>query len=61
MAGGRCKAMTPRDRLTAFGTGRGPGRMLSIMQRRALPSQAASDLLGLLILLLLLGAYLLAG
>ncbi|MDP9470758.1 MAG: hypothetical protein M3Q71_08820 [Chloroflexota bacterium] len=53
--------MTPRDRLTAFGTGRGPGRMLSIMQRRALPSQAASDLLGLLILLLLLGAYLLAG
>ncbi len=53
--------MTPRDRLTAFGTGRGPGRMVPIMQRRALPFQAASDLLGLLILLLLLGAYLLAG
>ncbi len=53
--------MAPRDRSMTYNASGAPWRVTAIERRRALPSAALSDLLGLLILLLLLGMYLVAG
>ncbi len=51
--------MTPRDRSTAFVAGVAPRRPL--VRERQTPSALVIDLLGFLIMLVLLGAYLVAG
>ena len=56
---GRRTALTPRDRLTASGGASWRSAALPWNQARLAP--VAFDLLGLLILLILIGAYLVAG
>ncbi len=53
--------MAPRDRSMTYDANGSTWRVTAIEGRRALPSAALLDLLGLLILLLLLGIYLVAG
>ncbi|MDP9366766.1 MAG: hypothetical protein M3Q03_00580 [Chloroflexota bacterium] len=52
--------MTPRDRSTTFEAGGASWRSVTVDGHRV-PSAAAADLLGVVILFVLLGAYLIAG
>ncbi len=52
--------MTSRDRATTLEAGGAPWRSVTA-DRHRVPSAAAADLLGVVILFVLLGAYLIAG